>query len=172
MDSLRNFGFLIKDVSRLSSLNFEREALGLDLSLAQCKVLIYLQRNQGISQVRLAELTGTDPMTLVRILDRMEKDGWVERCPDPTDRRARRLYMKDAATPVVDEIWRIADRARAAALAGLGAAEREILMSLLGRIHDNLTNLVPNADPDAPPSAETPRKTAAGRAAKKDKTSK
>src|SRR5882757_10469451 len=99
MDSLRNFGFLLKDVSRLSNLNFEREAASLGMTLAQCKVLIYLQRNQGVSQVRLAELTGTDPMTLVRILDRMESDGWVERRQDPADRRARRLYLKDAADP-------------------------------------------------------------------------
>ncbi len=179
MDSLRNFGFLLKDVSRLSALNFEREATGLNLTMAQCKVLTYLQRNQGITQVRLAYLTDTDPMTLVRILDRMEHDGWIERRQDPADRRARRLYMNDVAYPVVDEIWRIADRARAAALAGLDAAERDALMSLLGRIHHNLTNLVPNADPAvscAPPAEETSGKPAAAppprRAVKKDKASK
>ncbi|HZR36082.1 MAG TPA: MarR family transcriptional regulator [Nevskia sp.] len=174
MDSLRNFGFLLKDVSRLSSLNFEREATGLNLTMAQCKVLVYLQRNQGITQVRLAYLTDTDPMTLVRILDRMEADGWIERRPDPADRRARRLYLKDAAYPVVDEIWRIADRARAASLAGLSSAERDTLMSLLGRIHHNLTNLVPNADPAVPcalPAGEAPGKTAAARRAGKTKAS-
>lgn len=170
MDTLRNFGFLLKDVSRLSGLNFEREATGLNLTMAQCKVMIYLQRNQGISQVRLAYLTDTDPMTLVRILDRMEHDGWIERRQDPADRRARRLYMKDAAYPVLDEIWRIADRARAAALAGLDAAERDTLMSLLGRIHHNLTNLVPNAEPGvpcAPPAEEAPA-APARRGARKD----
>ena len=162
MDSLRNFGFLLKDVSRLSALNFEREAAGLNLTMAQCKVLIYLQRNQGISQVRLAYLTDTDPMTLVRILDRMEKDGWIERQPDPADRRARRLYMKAAAEPVVDEIWRIADRARAASLAGLSAAEREQLVALLGRVHANLTRLVPNAGENASPAPPAAPKKAAG----------
>ncbi|MGH8539216.1 MAG: MarR family winged helix-turn-helix transcriptional regulator [Stenotrophobium sp.] len=141
MDHFRNFGFLLKDVSRLSSLNFEREATGLDLTLAQCKVLIYLQRHEGVTQVQLAYLTDTDPMTLVRILDRMERDGWIERQADPADRRARRLYMKSAALPVVKEIWRIADRARAAALSGLSAAEREQLIALLGRVHANLAAL-------------------------------
>jgi DNA-binding MarR family transcriptional regulator len=175
MDSLRNFGFLLKDVSRLSGLNFEREATaaGLDLTMAQCKVLIYLQRNQGITQVRLAYLTDTDPMTLVRILDRMEADGWIERRQDPADRRARRLYMKDAAYPVLDGIWRIADRARAAALAGLDAAERDTLVGLLGRIHHNLTNLVPNVEPAvpcAPPADQAPSKTAAPPAKRAGKT--
>jgi DNA-binding MarR family transcriptional regulator len=156
MDSLRNFGFLLKDVSRLSALNFEREATGsgLDLTMAQCKVLIYLHRNQGVSQVRLAYLTDTDPMTLVRILDRMEQDGWIERRQDPADRRARQLYLRAAAEPVVAEIWRIADRARAASLAGLDDAERELLVGLLGRIHHNLTSLLPNAEPAKVPLAQ------------------
>jgi DNA-binding MarR family transcriptional regulator len=161
-ERLRNFGFLLKDVSRLSGLNFQREAEGLDLTLAQCKVLIYLQRNEGLSQSRLAEMTDTDPMTLVRILDRMERDGWVERRPDPADRRARRLFMKPAAQPVVEEVWRIADRARAAALAGLSAAERTQLVGLLGRIHANLTALLPGAGGEAcapdEPAAGVPAK--------------
>jgi len=150
MDRLRNFGFLLKDTSRLSGLNFEREAAGLNLTLAQCKVLIYLQRNEGISQVRLAELTDTDPMTLVRTLDRMERDGLIERRPDPADRRARRLFITAAAEPVLDEIWRIADRARAAALAGLSKAESDQLIGLLERIHANLTLLLPGAEARAP----------------------
>ncbi len=150
MDRLRNFGFLLKDTSRLSGLNFEREAAGLNLTLAQCKVLIYLQRNEGISQVRLAELTDTDPMTLVRTLDRMERDGLIERRPDPADRRARRLFVTAAADPVLDEIWRIADRARAAALAGLSTVERDQLIGLLERIHANLTALLPGAEVRAP----------------------
>ena len=162
MDPLRSFGFLLKDVSRLSSLNFEREAaaMNLKLTIAQCKILIWLQGHEGISQARLAEYTGTDPMTLVRVLDRMEGDGWLERRPDPTDRRARRLYLKPAAEPVIVEIWRIADRARAAALAGLGAAERSQLVSLLQRVHDNLLTLLPDAGegqhPCPPPLAEEP----------------
>ena len=114
MDPLRNLSFLIKDVARLAAKNFERHAskVNLALTLPQCKVLIYLQRNQGISQVRLASLTETDPMTLVRILDRMERDGWLERKPDPDDRRAARLHLKPAALPLVKQIWAIADSAR------------------------------------------------------------
>ena len=151
MDRLRNFGFLLKDVSRLSGLNFEREAVGLNLNLAQCKVLINLQRNEGISQVRLAELTDTDPMTLVRTLDRLERDGLIERQQDPADRRARRLFTTAAAEPVLAEIWRIAARARAASLAGLSPAERLQLVGLLERVHANLTTLLPGAEAGAPP---------------------
>jgi MarR family transcriptional regulator, transcriptional regulator for hemolysin len=147
MDRLRNFGFLLKDVSRLSSRNFERHAaeVKLGLTLEQCKVLVVLQRNQGINQKRLAELTDTDQMTLVRILDRMEQDEWIERRPDPQDRRAWRLHLKPAAAPILKRILTIADHARSELLAGLDAAERETLISLLERIHANLLALVPGA---------------------------
>lgn len=158
--AMRSFGFLLKDVSRLSSKNFERHmaAAALGLTLEQCKVLIYLQSNQGINQKRLAYLTDTDPMTLVRILDRMEQDGWIERQPDPQDRRARRLRLKPAAALVLKQIWIIADRSRAEALAGLSDGERELLLGLMGRIHGNLAALVPGAvEPDRacfPPEEE------------------
>lgn len=144
---MRSFGFLLKDVSRLSSKNFERHmaAAALGLTIEQCKVLIYLQRNQGINQKRLAYLTDTDPMTLVRTLDRMEQDGWIERQPDPQDRRARRLYLKPAAAPVLKQIWIIADRSRGESLAGLDDADRERLLDLMSRIHGNLAALVPGA---------------------------
>src|ERR1700689_3797545 len=103
-DRLRNFGFLVRDVSRLSAKHFQRNARELELSLPQCKVLGYLSRNEGISQARLAELTETDPMTLVRTLDRIQQDGWIERRPDPIDRRAHCLFLRERATPIVEGI--------------------------------------------------------------------
>ena len=147
MDRLRNFYFLLKDVARLTARNFERHAaeVQLGLTLAQCRVLVYLQRTEGISQVRLAYLTDTDPMTLVRILDRMENDGWLERRLDPSDRRARRLYLKPAAQPVLKQIWAIGDRSRNESLAGLEIAERTQLLDLLERVHGNLNTLVPGS---------------------------
>lgn len=162
MDSLRSFGFLVKEISRLSTRNFERIAAEarLELTIEQCKVLIHLERNQGISQAGLAYLTDTDPMTLMRIIDRMEADGWVQRRPDPEDRRARRLHLKPAAQPVMQRIWNTADRARSEALAGLDAAERTQLIGLLGRVHDNLIDLVGAAD-SARRREGTPRKSPA-----------
>jgi DNA-binding MarR family transcriptional regulator len=153
MDPTRNFGFLLKDLSRLYSLNFERHGGELNLTLAQCKVLCYLQRNEGISQVWLANLTDTDPMTLARILCRMEADGLIERKPDPDDGRAHCLFLRAPALPVLEEIWRISDRARAESLSGLSAGERAQLMELMQRLHANLESLMPDAAPasGAPP---------------------
>ena len=141
MDTLRNFGFLVRDVSRLSAKRFERNARDLELTLAQCKVLAHLSRNEGISQARLAELTETDPMTLVRNLDRMQQDAWIERRQDPVDRRAHRLFLRETARPVVQRILSIADETRAEALAALNQAEREQLVDLLERVHGTLSAL-------------------------------
>jgi DNA-binding MarR family transcriptional regulator len=140
-DSLQNFGFLIRDVSRLSARHFGRHARELEVTVSQCKVLAYLQRHEGISQTGLAELTETDPMTLVRTLDRMEQDGWIERRADPEDRRAHCLYLLDAARPILQRIWKIADQSRAEALGALTASEREQLVSLLQRVHARLSAL-------------------------------
>ena len=144
MDPLRNFGFLLREVSSLSALNFERYSGDLGLTLQQCRVLAYLQRNEGISQARLAGLTDTDPMTLTRMLERMEGDGWVERHPDPADRRARQIYLKEPALALLHEMWHIADRARADAMTGLSAADRAQLMGLLERVRSNLNMAVGN----------------------------
>lgn len=138
MDITRNFGFLIKDISRLYTRLFQQRLRHMDVTLEQCKVLARLSRNEGISQVRLAELSGIEPMTLVRILDRMEGDDWIERRPHPTDRRARQLYLKQKAQPILELIWKVSDAVRAEAFAGFKAQERNLLIELLSRAHDNL----------------------------------
>jgi DNA-binding MarR family transcriptional regulator len=145
-DAPRGLGFLIRDVSRLFSRNFERHAGALGLTLKQCRVLCYVQRHEGVSQARLAELSDTDPMTLRRLLLRLEADGWLERRADPDDRRAHRLHLRAKATPMLERIWELADCSRAEALAGFGAADRAQLMSLLGRLRDNLDAALSDAD--------------------------
>jgi MarR family transcriptional regulator for hemolysin len=142
-DRLRNFGFLLRDVHRLYAKHFERYAREIELTLPQCKVLGHLSRNEGISQARLAELTDTDPMTLVRTLDRMQQDQWIERRADPEDRRAHRLYLRDAAKPIMARMWKLADQARQEALSALSVAEREQLLELLERVHGALLQLEP-----------------------------
>jgi DNA-binding MarR family transcriptional regulator len=152
MDRYRTLGFLLKDVSRLYTRRFEERAQGLSLTLPQCKVLIYLEKNEGVSQKRLAELTEIDPMTLVRILDRMEADGWVQRRSDPEDRRARSLCLTEKTRQLVEEIWAVVAEVRAEALGGFSHEERASLMDLLDRCHRNLSSLKPIVPESAPGS--------------------
>jgi MarR family transcriptional regulator for hemolysin len=149
-EKIRNFGFLLKAVSRLCVKRFAIYAGELDLSLPQCKVLANLARNEGISQARLAELTETDPMTLVRTLDRMEQDGWIERRSDPIDRRAHCLFLRDAAKPIIERIWKIAEQTCGEALAVLEPSEREHLIELLERVHAAMLAIEPNGERSKP----------------------
>lgn len=145
-DPLRQFGFLLKDASRLYSRNVERHLGGLGLTLAECRVLGHLQRREGICQAQLADLTETDPMTLGRLVTRMVDEGLIERRANPQDGRARSLYLGDKALALLDDMWLRADRARGEALAGLTGDERAQLTALLRRVHDNLEILVAGRD--------------------------
>jgi MarR family transcriptional regulator, transcriptional regulator for hemolysin len=145
MDRVRNLGFIMKDVSRLWVRYFESLADQIGMTLTQAKVLVFLSRNEGTTQVGLADLCDTDPMTLVRVLDRMEREGLLERRVDPNDRRVYRVFLRPAASPIIAEITRIGDKARGEALSGLSNDERTQLVSLLERVHGNLVALVPAA---------------------------
>jgi MarR family transcriptional regulator for hemolysin len=140
-DRLRNFSFLLKEVSRRYVLRFEQRARAFSLTLSQCKALVRLERNEGVSQARLAELAEVDAMTMVRILDRMEADGLLERRPDPADRRARCLYLTAKAKPLLDQIWRLSEATRAEVFEGVDMPQREVFMEVLERLHDNISKL-------------------------------
>jgi DNA-binding MarR family transcriptional regulator len=99
-------------------------------------------------------MTDIDPMTLVRILDRMERDEWIQRRPDPTDRRARKLFLGETAVPVIQRMWQLADQAREESLAGMSAADRDQLIHLLTRLWSNLDALV--SSPAAPATTPQP----------------
>jgi MarR family transcriptional regulator, transcriptional regulator for hemolysin len=140
-ERLRNFGFLLKEVSRRYVNRFEVRAAEIPLNLAQAKALVRLEKNEGVSQARLAELAEVDPMTMVRILDRMEAEGLLERRPDPADRRARCLFLTAKAKPILDEIWRLSDEIRAEIFAGVSKEERERFMGVLERLYVNISQL-------------------------------
>jgi DNA-binding MarR family transcriptional regulator len=141
---------------------YEQRASAISLTLTQCKALAELQKNEGISQVRLAELTGVEPMTMVRILDRMESDQLIERRPDPDDRRARRLYLTDKGQPLVAEVWRMAELTRAELFTGIGQEEIQVFMRVLEQLHANTSRF--DSHPLASAGAEPDSKAAAARA--------
>jgi DNA-binding MarR family transcriptional regulator len=144
MDLDRSFGFLVHDVARLFGRRFNQRALlFLGLTRAQCKVLGYLARNEGINQAGLADLLEIKPMTLVRQIDRMEEDGWIERQPQPGDRRARRLVLTDKARPILARILDLSNEVRSESFAGLSREEGKQLIELLRRVHANLSERVP-----------------------------
>lgn len=140
---MRTFGFLLKDTSRRYVDRFEQRARSLELTLPQCKILVYLANHEGMSQAQLAELTDLEPMTLVRAVDSLESHGCLERRNDPADRRARRLYLLPKGKPLVDEVWRLADLTRREAFAGIPRKQADLVIETLERIQRNLASLEP-----------------------------
>jgi DNA-binding MarR family transcriptional regulator len=134
----QNLGFLLHDVARLMRKRFEQNARGLGLTRSQCQVLAHLARQEGIPQSGLAEILEVEPITLTRILDRLEAGGLVERRPHPTDRRIRRLYLTVEAHPLLADIFAIGAATRGEALDGVPETEREFLFATLVSMKANL----------------------------------
>ena len=165
-DPGRGFGFLVHDVARLLRREFDRRAGRLGLTRAQWSVIAHLRRRgEGINQAALAELVEIAPITLARLLDRMEAAGWIERRPDPVDRRARRLFLTERARAEFGGMRAMAREVRAKALAGFSAEEVAALMEALERIK---ANLAPGgegraqADRPASEAGERPRRRVRG----------
>lgn len=133
-----SLGFLLSDAARLLRRRFDQKVRHLGLTRAQWQVLAHLARNEGINQAGLADLLDVEPITLCRLADRMEEGGWLERRPDPGDRRARRLFMTRKARPVIDEMRALAEEVYAEALAGLAPDARAHLLALLEHVRGNL----------------------------------
>lgn len=142
----RSLGFLLGDVSRLVRMRFDQRARDLDLTRAQWRVLAQLRRREGINQRALADILDIENITLTRHVDRLELKGLVERRPDPNDRRARTLHLKDKAKSVLGELRTLSEQTREEALTGISQEESEQLIDTLLRIKENMSNLeTPNS---------------------------
>ena len=134
----QSLGFLLNDVTRLLRRNFNRRAQGLGLSQAQWRALAYLARREGVNQVTLADSLEVQPITLARLIDRLQDAGLVARRPDPDDRRAVRLYLTAEAQDYLERMWSLVAETREEALAGLPEASRKTLFETLARMKRNL----------------------------------
>jgi MarR family transcriptional regulator, transcriptional regulator for hemolysin len=139
-DPERSVGYVLFETARLMSKRFDQRARHLGLTRAQCQTLSRLAVNEGINQAGLAELLELEPISLARLLDRMELAGWVERRADPADRRARRLYMTEKAKPLFDQIMAVAYDVRMEALEGLSEDDRDRLLAMLQHARANLSD--------------------------------
>lgn len=131
-------GFLLNDVARLFRKRFEQRARHLGLTRSQWQTMAYLARNEGIHQGALAEILEVEPITLVRILDKLEERGLVERRRHPTDRRIRLLFLTDAAREPLMKMLELGNLTRADALFGVTETEGEHLVQLLAQMKINL----------------------------------
>lgn len=140
-----SFGFLVTDVTRLMRKHFDRRAERFGLTRAQWRALKRLNHGEGMRQNDLAEFLEMEPIAIGRVIDRLQKAGFVERRADPNDRRAWRLYLTARAHAVVDDMESISSSLFRDAQKGISAADLKTMISVLGRMKDNL-NALDNAE--------------------------
>jgi DNA-binding MarR family transcriptional regulator len=133
-------GFLLHEVARLLKKRFEQNARGSGLTRSQWQVLAYLSLNEGINQSGLAELLEIEPITLGRIVDKLQTLGLVERHPDPFDRRVWLLHLTPAARPKLTQLRELGEVTRAEALTGVSQADTERLLKTLQTLKENLAD--------------------------------
>ncbi|MBL0374671.1 winged helix-turn-helix transcriptional regulator [Rhizobium sp. KVB221] len=139
-----SFGFVFTETSRLLRTALERRiaAVGLDVTPAEARALVYVAAAEGSRQNVIAERMGVEPMTVCAYLDKLEKLGLVERNPDPKDRRAKNVTTTEAADRLI-----VAVREQSAALyeeiqSGLDEQARDIFFSAMKTVRGNLHSLL------------------------------
>jgi MarR family transcriptional regulator for hemolysin len=148
MDKLQEVGFRLDEVARLYTRRFEQRAQTLSLQMAQCKALVLLAENEGVSQTRLSQISEIEPARLVGILDRLEAGGWAQRRWRPGDRRARSLAVTENAKPLLDLISNVISDTYVEALQGVSIEEIGTMVKVLTRVHSNLSTTVNAESPD------------------------
>jgi MarR family transcriptional regulator for hemolysin len=132
LPNLENFGILLAETARTWRHRLDQRLKPLGLSQARWVVILVLNRyGDGITQTELAERAGIEGPTLVRLLDRMAEDGWIERRVSPTDRRAKTVHLMPQAQAVTVQIKQVARKLRQELLADVPQADLLQVMQVL-----------------------------------------
>jgi len=136
--TLETIPFEIAETAHSLRRAFDRRVAPLGVTRAQWRALAWLARQPGLRQVELADHLDVEPITLCRIVDRLEEAGLVERRRDPDDRRAWRLYLTAKGEPIVEQLRELAGQLAQEAFAGVAPQAIETLREALARVRDNI----------------------------------
>lgn len=154
---IEKLGPLLQDATRKIWSRFEQRTASHGLSAAQWRLLGHLMHCGPSTQTALAALLEVEPISVSRLIDRMEQCGWLHREAHPDDRRARIVVVTEKARLIAPEAKAIVTALYDEALAGLSDDDRRVLQAALLKISENLKAPDPasGADPDAtPPSPQ------------------
>jgi MarR family transcriptional regulator, transcriptional regulator for hemolysin len=134
-----DFFNLLHDVAHLLRTRFDQQARAWGLTRAQCVILIHLQEHPGWTQNEMANHCQLEPITVARLVDRLEASGFVERRLDPSDRRINRLHLKPPADPILEQIRRSRENALRALMDDMTPAVKDAVMTTLKQMKVKLT---------------------------------
>lgn len=139
---MKNFSFDVVETARLIKREANRRAAVLGSTKAQWRVLARLHRSGGgLRQIELAEALDVEPITLCRMIDRLEEAGLVERRRDEADRRAWRIHLTGVAAPVLARLEEMGIAFNADILAGISEEDREVTLRVLAQVRTNLDQI-------------------------------
>ena len=127
--------------SRLLRNYIDHRAKGRGTTRAQWIVLFRLREQEGLSQVDLADVLELQPISLVRLLDRLVEHGLVERRSDPRDRRANRLFLTASGRQLADDLDSLRDAIATDVLQDMPAAAIETSLKTLRDIKERIKGL-------------------------------
>ncbi len=137
----RDLLIVLHDVARALRTRFDQTARASHaMTRAQWIILSRLERQPGMSQNEMAAICEVEPITVARLIDRLEARGLVERRSDPSDRRIRRLHLLPAARPILETITQAREAMSQRIIAGLDEKTRETLIDALLVIKENIAN--------------------------------
>jgi len=139
-------GYLIHDVSRLRRVCFDRELAPLGITRSQWWVLAFISRNDGLPQTQLANQLDVGKVALGSLIDRLQGAGFVDRMPDPKDRRVKRVFLTDKARQLITDIVPVNDMFNAKILDGISHEDLELAAQTLYRMKQNLITLTNGDD--------------------------
>ena len=137
--TLDTLPFEIAETAHAIRRAFDRRAAHLGVTRAQWRALAWLSRQPGLRQVELADHLDVEPITLCRIIDRLQDSGLVERRRDPDDRRAWRLHLTDTGVPLTEKLRALAAQLAREAFEGVPPEAVETLREALARVRDNIS---------------------------------
>jgi MarR family transcriptional regulator, transcriptional regulator for hemolysin len=129
------------ETSRLLRNYIDHRAKTRGTTRAQWIVLFRLREQEGLSQVDLADVLELQPISLVRLLDRLVEQGLVERRSDPRDRRANRLFLTAAGRQLANDLDSLRDAIATDVLQGLPVAALETSLKVLRDVKDRIKTL-------------------------------
>lgn len=134
-------GYLIHDVSRLRRKAFDEIVKPLGVTRAQWWIIAHLARHDGMVQTQLAQMLDVGKASLGALLDRLEATEFIERRPEPTDRRAKRVFLTKNSHQLLEQLLAAETAFNATILADLTDKDRSELVRLLSTIKDALSGM-------------------------------
>lgn len=136
--------FLMHDVSRMRRSAYDQHMKPLGITRAQWWVLAHLARHDGMMQTQLADVLEVGKASLGDVIESLESGGWVQRHPDPSDRRAKRVYLAKPAQALIERMTQLEVQFNNHIFAALTLEERDALYRSLSKVKQAISTLSEN----------------------------